>query len=355
MSRVHVTIAQPKGADAWPTSGHHLSIGSYGAGAGPLKHLETIDLGVPVGESAIDVPAGQHVIRLFSAEGSFLEEQVETAEGQSVAVSFTLEGPRYPYRRPRSFGMLNPAAMDVEAAWATFEGAGWDAISDGLVWKPIVEYADIGLPRVDAAPTRPGLHLALSEIEGHVTVFRLPWSPRADIDLRHYGHEGTDTQVRQHTRLRYVHPDLGMVLPHLAMNQIQDVLPHVRALMAAGALEMMCEEDDACGAMAIAHVLAAMRHEADPTASLRMVVDAFPTLPDPKLLLAYQMLWGGDQDEIVDLVRQALALGPPCFTLSVSTLRDLTYHLEDVADIAARGRMAARVDPGSLFTSVIIR
>lgn len=343
MTSLTIKIAQPAG-EPWPAHGHHVRIDCYDI-AGRMRHIEGRDIAMSVGSTRVDTVPGHHIIRLFATEGSFVEEQIEIREGQDAEVRLTLEAPCFPFHRPEAFSILSPRAFDTTTAWQVMEGEG-DAIIPPFTPDTIAD------PR--RLPSIPGIHMAMSEVLGRRTMFRLPWSPDAILDARHYGSDEGREPDRQRTRARCVHQTLGMLMPHVAMNQINHALPQVQALMAQGALEQLCRDGDACGAMAMTLVLDANHHERDPDADIEMVAEAFPSLPDPLVLLAYRRVVTNRLDDAVELALRSFDHGPPCFTQTVSTLNMLAIHLHDVSEIKAKRRIASRVDPGSLFTSIRI-
>jgi hypothetical protein len=342
MAHMTISIGQPAGPDPWPTRGHHLRIMTFRDGPG-VEHVETRDIPIDVGTTEVDAKDGVQVMRLFHSEDTWQEVQTTLSPSMPhAAVSFTLPAPRYAFARPDGVRLVEGGAtQDPSRAWDAMENGGIDA--------------DEGMP-ADAVPTSPGIRMATTSVDGHATLFMLPWTVgNAPFDARHY--PGADDGLRTpRTRLRCEHGKLGMGLVHMAMSQVSDELPHILALVADGALERMCADGDALGALVIAHAMASNRHQADPTDALTMVTRAFPTVPDAHLLLAYQSLWRKDGEAVAkDLTMRAIDMGPPFLTASVAVLRDLAIHLESEPRIAARRRLSALVDPGCLFTSVVMK
>lgn len=296
----------------------------------------SLDAAVDVGVNEIEVPDGHQILRLFHTEGTWEERQLRAGE-QPVA-SFTLPAPGYAYTGADAIRMLgNKTAQD---AWSLFART----IPDATAPVPSSPFTH---------PNGAGVHVAVASTLGVTTAFMVP-TTRADavIDVRVYPGDPDDHR-RPCIRMRWDHPELGMVLPHLVMNQIGSAAPHVDRLIAEGAFGRMCREGDECGALALAHVQVARRHElGDPRPMLRALASSFPDLPDALLLLAYEQLLEDARDEGIETIRRAIAAGPPRLTASVRVLQTLTIHHQDVPDIAERGRLCARVDPGCLFTSV---
>lgn len=341
MTSIHITITQPDDVEAWPEQGHHLRIESFEAGR-QLRWLDTHDVAVGVGGNDVEVCEGLHIMRLSSTEGSYVEEQIRVHDGERGEVRMRLEKALYPYVRPMTFGLMNPQIMNAENAWKAMTGEGRDVVERACAppWKSAIE----------TAPKTPGIHVAMATEGGARTIFRLPWSPEARVDVRHYGRSEVN---RQRTRARYDHPRLGMILPYLAMNQVAMAMPHANSLIEDGTFERMCIDGDACGAMAIALIVDGNHHQQDGEQTLRRVHEAFPDLPDAGILLASR-IHHADRDAAIGIMLTSFEKGPPCFTASAIALRDAALHLGDVKEISAKRAISFFLDPGSLFTSARI-
>lgn len=330
---MRIEITQPEG-HVWPARGHHLRIMTFediGAHRG-----STLDVAVDVGVNHIDTDEGHHVLRLFHTEGTWEEKQI--AAGDDPTARFVLPAPDYAYVRPDGVAMLE--GTTAEDAWAMFT-RGTRPTAAPVLAAPF------------ANPTGPGIRVALANTEGACTAFMVPaTSADAVLDARVYP---ADPEMRRppRIRMRWDHPELGMILPHLAMFQIGSAAPHVDVLLAEGAFERFCRDGDACGALAIMHVQIERRRElGNPLPLLRMLVDAFPDLPDAHILMAYEELLADDREASVERTRRAIAAGPPVLTPTIRVLQSLIHHHEEVPDIVAVRAVCGAVDPGCLFTSV---
>lgn len=333
---MRITLRQPQ-EHPWPLRGHHLRIMTFDDIN--ANHGTVVDAAVDIGVNEIDVPEGHHVLRLFHTEGTWEEKQLLTS-GNPV-MEFDLPVPEYAFTRPEVVAPLLP--ITPAAAWTMLLSTHGGTIPDvGYDADPIAAaYATVYVAAQHDTETKTAFVVSATRDE-------------AVLDGRVYPGD-PDGSRQPRIRLRWDHPELGMVLPHLAMNQIGSAAPHVDRLVAGGTFGRLCRDGDVCGALAIAHVQLARRHElGEPRPMLVELAMAFPKLPDALLLLAYEELYAGDRERSVDLTLKAIAAGPPTFTHSVRTLQSLSFHHEEVDAIVKAGRLSGLVDPGCLFTSVRI-
>lgn len=333
---MRIEIIQPEGY-RWPERGHHLRIMTFEDMS--AKRGSTLDVAVDVGINEIETDEGHHVLRLFHTEGTWEEKQ--THAGDDPVASFVLPMPEYAYVRPDRIEMSG--VTNAQDAWTLLTRGAREAAAPVLISPSSV-------------PTAPGIRVAIASTGGERTAFMVP-ATRDDavIDARVYPAD-PDMNRAARIRMRWDHPDLGMVLPHLAMFQIGSAAPHVDVLVAEGAFERFCRDGDVCGALAIAHVQIERRREVgDPAPILRMLEESFPDQPDALILSAYEDLLKDDRASSLMRIRRAIAAGPPVLTATVKVLRSLVYQHDDQPDVVEVHRILGMVDPGCLFTSARLR
>jgi hypothetical protein len=315
----------------WPTRGHHLRIMSFEDAH--ANRGVSVDVAADVGINHFEVPDGTQVLRLFHTEGSWDEEQVRRGV-VDPHVAFDLPEPVYAFTRPTRFLVVD--GVTSADAWLLFTSRRGESV----------------VP--DGGDPQGALRLAIVEAEDGATAFMLPRTTMDAVpDMRIYPAD-PDMRRASRVRMRYDHPELGMVLPHLAMNQLSSATPHVERLIASDR-RRFARSGDALAALAI--VLAVSeRHGDDELAGdmLDELSEDMPHLSDVDFLLANRALNRGDVEKTVDLVRSGIAKGPPALTATVRTLQTLSIHLEGIEDVTAMRMLCARVDPGCLLTSVQI-